>query len=81
MNVMVSEVYDAFIAAGAPDDKARAAASAVRDGNELVTKSDMRSELSDIRRELKELELRMTIRVGGMIASAVVIIGVMIKLL
>ena len=71
---MVYEVYDAFIAAGAPEDKARAAASAVLGGNELVTKSDMRS-------EMKELELRITLRVGGMIVSAVVIIGVMIKLL
>ena len=81
MNVMVSEVYDAFIAAGVPDDKARAAASAVRDGNELVTKSDMRCTFSDIQCELKDFELRMTLRIGGMIAFAVVIIGVMIKLL
>ena len=81
MNVIVSEVYDAFIAAGAPDDKARAAASAVCNGSEIVTKPDMRSALSDIRCELKDFELRMTLRFGGMIASAVVIIGVMIKLL
>ena len=81
MSVMVYEVYDAFIAAGAPEDKARGAASAVLGGNEIATKSDMRCTLSDIQCELKDFELRMTLRVGGMIASAVVIIGVMIKLL
>ena len=78
---MVYEVYDAFIAAGAPEDKARAAASAVLGGNEIATKSDMRCTFSDIQCELKDFELRMTLRIGGMIAFAVVIIGVMIKLL
>jgi hypothetical protein len=29
MTTMISEVYDAFLAAGTPEDKARAAASAI----------------------------------------------------
>lgn len=37
---MISEVYDAFRAAGVPDDKARAAAEALSSEN-LATKADI----------------------------------------
>ena len=39
MATMISEVYEAFRAAGAPDDKARAAAEAMSSEN-LATKAD-----------------------------------------
>ena len=48
MSMMVSEVYDALVAAGAPEDKARAAAIAVSE-EQLATKRDM----SEIKAELK----------------------------
>ena len=38
MGVMVSEVYDAFLAAGAPEDKARAAAESIPISDQLATK-------------------------------------------
>jgi hypothetical protein len=38
--MMVSEVYDALVAAGAPEDKARGAAIAVSE-EQLVTKKDI----------------------------------------
>ena len=41
MSVMNVELYDALVAAGTPEDKARAAASSVGDINQLVTKSDI----------------------------------------
>lgn len=41
MGVMVTEVYDALVAAGAPEDKARAAAAAVREGAEVADKADI----------------------------------------
>jgi len=47
MSMMVSEVYDALVAAGAPEDKARAAAIAVSE-EQLVTKKD----IADIKSEL-----------------------------
>lgn len=37
---MISEVYDAFIAAGAPEDKARKAAEALADYENRFTKID-----------------------------------------
>jgi hypothetical protein len=47
MSMMVSEVYDALVAAGAPEDKARAAAIAVSE-EQLATKKD----IADIKSEL-----------------------------
>lgn len=37
---MISEVYDAFIAAGAPEDKARKAAEALADREDRVPRID-----------------------------------------
>jgi len=37
---MISEVYDAFIAAGAPEDKARKAAEALADDENRFTRTD-----------------------------------------
>lgn len=47
MSMMVSEVYDALVAAGAPEDKARAAAIAVSE-EQFATKKD----IADIKSEL-----------------------------
>ena len=40
MNMMLTEVYDAFIAAGAPEDKARSAAQALS-AESFATKGDI----------------------------------------
>ena len=41
MGVMVSEVYDALVAAGAPEKKARAAAESIPISEHLATKQDI----------------------------------------
>ena len=41
MGVMVSEIYDAFVEAGASKDTARAAAEAIPVGEQLATKQDI----------------------------------------
>ena len=41
MSVMVSEVYDALLAAGAPEEKARAAAESIPISEHLATKQDI----------------------------------------
>ena len=46
--------------------------------DELATKSDLRELRSALRSETKELELRLTIRTGAMIAAAVAILGALI---
>lgn len=40
MSTMISEVYDAFLSAGAPEDKARKAAEALADYDNRFTKID-----------------------------------------
>jgi len=67
-------------AAGWDPRQAEALAEALT-GNafdELATKSDLRVLGSALRSETKELELRLTIRTGAMIAAAVAILGALI---
>ena len=48
--MMNSDVYDALIAAGAPEDKARAAAKSIGDTNQLATKKDVTELMADVAR-------------------------------
>jgi len=63
-------------AAGMPAPQAEAMANAVRDSNEaadLVTRKDLKI-------ELRELELRMTIKFGAMLVVAVGVVAAIVKL-
>ena len=48
MGIMLSEVYEALIAAGAPEDKAKAAAEAIPVSDVLATKEDIAGIKQDI---------------------------------
>jgi hypothetical protein len=66
-------------ASGMHAGQAEAIASAVRDSHdaaELATKSDIR----ELKSEMRELELRMTIKLGAMLVVAVGVIAALIKL-
>lgn len=63
MSAIVKEVYDAFRSAGVSDAEATAAAQAIPLTGELATKSD-----------IKELELRMTVKFYT--ALALVVAGI-----
>ena len=73
MTTMITVVYDALKSAGADEEKARAAAEAIathqRDTTEL--RSEMRTEFSDIRGELKLLKWMLGLVLVG-IASLVI---------
>jgi len=63
MSLIVSEVYDALVAAGAPDDKARAAAGAIPMADTLATRQDLaefkaatRQDLAEFRQEMVEFK-------------------------
>ena len=61
MSVIVSEVYDALISAGAPEDQARAAAAAIPIQDHLATKQDilkLREEIAAIKAEVAVLKVR-----------------------
>jgi len=67
-------------AAGWDTRQAEALAEALT-GNafdELATKSDLRELGSALRSEMKELELRLTIRMGAMNAATIAILGALI---
>jgi hypothetical protein len=59
MTTMVTELYDALIAAGAPEDKARKAAEAV---------ADYDRQFADIRGDLKLLKWMATANFAGVVA-------------
>ncbi len=78
MSAMVKEVYDAFKSAGVSDEQAAAAALAIPPSGELATKSDirelraeMRELRADTRSDMKDLELRMTVRFFAAVGMAV----------
>lgn len=50
---MIAEVYDAFLAAGAPEEKARKAASAL---TAFEKKKNIRQDISDLRKDVAELK-------------------------
>jgi hypothetical protein len=59
--------------------KAAAEAFAEATGEELATKTDLRAEIAAVRADIRELELRMTIKLGGLIMAATGIILAAIK--
>ena len=68
MSRMVTEVYDAFRAANVDDDLARAAAGAIADREELVTKLDLERAVgqvkADLTAEIGRVEAGLNDRIG-----------------
>jgi len=71
--------FEKLKAAGIPESHAKAQVDVIREviDNNLATKQDMK----DLRRELKELELRLTIRLGGMLVVAVGVLAALVAIL
>jgi septal ring factor EnvC (AmiA/AmiB activator) len=66
MGIMVSEIYEALIAAGAPEDKAKAAAEAIPVSDLLATrediadlKADTKQDIADTRQDIAALKAEM----------------------
>lgn len=57
MSIMVTEVYEALVSAGADEAKAKAAASAIPVGERIATKQDIgdvKQEIADVKAGLKQ---------------------------
>jgi len=71
-------------AAGIPPQQAEAISAAVRDSHEmadLATKRDISELRQELKADFRELELRMTIKLGSMLVVAVGVIAAVVKLL
>ena len=71
--------------AGASEELAEAVTEALRESRDfdlaqLATKADLELRIAEVRSDLRVLEHRMTIKLGGMIGAAVVLIGAFLKL-
>lgn len=85
MSTMIVEVYEALKSAGAPEDKARAAASVLADSvpakadlNQLATKAD----LTDVRAEMHAVKADLLKWVIGAIGfQTIVILGAIVSLI
>ena len=73
-----------------PDEAAKEIAEMFRESTaeisaELATKADLKLEIEIVRRDMKELELRLkhdlTLRLGAMITAAIAIVAALVKLL
>jgi len=82
--------FEKLKAAGIPENQAKAQVEVIREviEDKLATKRDLkelelmiRQEISTVRQEMKELELRLTTRFGAMIAAAVAILAALIVLM
>ena len=70
MNMMLTEVYDAFIAAGTPEDKARSAAQALS-AESFATKGDivrLEKEITAVQADIKLVKWML-----GVVIAAVVL--------
>ena len=69
MKLMVTTLYDALVAAGAPDEKARQAASDIAEYKDDMT--GLRTELADIRSRLRVLEWMGGTLMAGVLALVI----------
>ena len=66
MSTMITEVYDAFIAAGAPEDKAKAAARALADYDTRFNRID--NDLALVKAEITVLKWMMGFVLAGIVS-------------
>jgi hypothetical protein len=81
--------FEKLKAAGVPEEQAKAQIDVIRQiiDDKLATRRDLKEleltikqEIKDVRTELKELEYRLTIRLGGMMAASIAIVAALVKL-
>jgi hypothetical protein len=79
---MIAKVYDALRSAGADDDKARAAATAVAESDRDV--ADLRFEMGSVRTEMAEMRGDMRLlkwMVGFTMALVLGVLGTVLRML
>ncbi len=72
MGVMVSEVYDAFVEAGASKDTARRAAESIPVNDQLATKQDignLKGEIGEVRAEVASIKADLKVSTAALEAK------------
>lgn len=72
--------------AGVPAAQAEAEATALSEAlevnlKELVTKEDLRHEVELLRRDMRDMEQRLVIKLGGLMAFSIGVVAALVKLL
>ena len=75
--------YEKLKEAGFSDEQARVQANAMREVIEerLATKADLQLLEDRLTSEMQKMELRITLKLGGMMAAAVAVVAALVKLL
>ena len=84
MSLIVSEVYDALIEAGASEAKAKAAAGAIPLAEQLATKEDiavLKEDIAVLKEDIAALEVRLYRHLRVMAAGIVGLTVTLVKLL
>ena len=80
MSLIVSEVYDALIAAGAPEDKAKAAAAAIPLRERLVTKQDLVELKAELHADIARLESEIRVLKFAVFTFGPLILALLVRL-
>ena len=88
-HLIPSATLEKLKAAGVPEAQAKEQIEVMREviEDKLTTKRDLKEleqaisqDIKDVRAELKELEYRLTIRLGAMMAASIAIVAALVKL-
>lgn len=80
MSIMVTEVYEALVSAGAPEDKAKAAAGAIPIARDLATKQDLAELRTELKQDIAAVKQDIAVLKFAVFSFGPVIIGLLVKL-
>lgn len=80
MSVIVAEIYDALLEAGASEPKAKAAAAAVPIGANLATQQDVAALKQDLKQDIAKLQAEIAVVKFALFTFAPIILALLVKL-
>ena len=81
MSVMVKEIFEAFVEAGASEEKAKAAAGVVPVTGNLATKTDLVELQMATKEDMSKMELRLVMWMVSLQLTTLVLLATFIKFL
>ena len=80
MSVIVAEVYEALLEAGASEPKARAAAAAIPVGADLATRQDIAALKQDLKQDIAKLQAETAVVKFAVFTFAPITLALLVKL-